>query len=269
MHDIDLDAYLARIGWSGPARPTLRALGSLASHHAASIAFENLNPLLGLPVSLDPQAVERKLVRDGRGGYCFEHNLLFSRALRAIGFEVSGLAARVVWNQPEDAITTRSHMVLRVDLDGETWLVDVGFGGMTLTGAIRLEAGIEQATPHEPFRLLIADGDWRMQVRLGEEWKSQYRFDLQRQHPQDYEPVNYYLSTHPSSHFVHSLVAARAAPDRRLALRNREFAVHPLGGETRRRTLGSAAEIIEVLEREFLLNLAGLPRLAARLDALP
>jgi N-hydroxyarylamine O-acetyltransferase len=265
----DLDAYLGRIGFAGATPVSSETLQGLAQCHAAAIPFENLNPYLGLPVDLDIKALQRKMVEGRRGGWCFEQNLLLGEALRAIGFEVSGLAARVLWIQGDDAITARGHMLLRVELGGKTHIVDVGFGGLTLTGALLLEAGLEQATPHEPFRLVIADGDWRLQAKLKEGWKSLYRFDLQRQYRQDYELANYYLSTHPASHFRAGLMAARSARGERLTLRNREFAVHRLGEGTERRALASTAEILAVLRREFLLDLSGLAGLEERLDRLP
>jgi N-hydroxyarylamine O-acetyltransferase len=266
---IALDAYLRRIAFTTTPAADLPTLQRLVACHAAALPFENLNPLLGLPVDLQPAALERKLVHEGRGGYCFEHNRLLAQALQQIGFDVSGLAARVLWNQPDDAITARGHMLLRVEIDGATWLVDAGFGGLTLTGALQLLPDVEQATPHEPFRLfLAADGDWRMQACVRGAWKTLYRFDLQTQHAVDYEAPNHYMATHPNSHFTKNLIAARAAPERRLALINADFAVHTLHGETQRRTLRSGAEIAEVLEREFLLTLPPHPGLAARLQAL-
>ncbi|HEX6705637.1 MAG TPA: arylamine N-acetyltransferase [Albitalea sp.] len=266
---MDLDAYLQRIGWTMPVAPDRSTLEALVAHHAAAIPFENLDPLRGHPVQLAPDALQAKLVHGGRGGYCFEHNGLLAEVLVAIGFRVTRLAARVLWGRPDDAITARSHMLLKVDLPDGPSIADVGFGGMTLTGVLRLVPDEEQATPHEPFRLVAEDEGWRMQAQLDAAWKSLYRFDLQRQHPIDYEAANHYLSTHPDSHFVSGLVAARAAPDRRLALRNRELAVHPLGGVSERRVLRSAAEIRQVLEEEFLIAVPRDAALDRRLDALP
>ena len=269
LDSIDLGAYFRRIGSDAAVVPDLATLLALVAAHAATIPFENLNSFLGLPVDLELAAVQRKLVQDGRGGYCFEQNLLLGEVLRAIGFEVTNLAARVLWNQPEDAITARSHMLLRVELEGGSWLVDVGFGGMTLTGALQLVPQVEQATPHEPFRLLLCEDDWYMQAQLPAGWKTLYRFDLQQQYPIDYRASNYFLSTHPESHFVTGLTAARAEPGRRLALRNREFAVYTASGGITRRTLRSAIEIREVLENEFLIQLPLHPELDQRLDSLP
>lgn len=253
---MNLDSYLRRLGVTSGVQPDLATLRTLAASHAAAIPFENLDPFLGRQVSLDLAAVERKLVHEGRGGYCFEHNLLFGEALRAIGFEVGALVARVLWGRPEDAITARGHMLLRVEIDGATHIADVGFGGVTLTGALRLEANVAQTTPHEPFRFVRPDdGDWRMQVQVQGEWKTLYRFDLQPQHPVDYVAPNHYLSTHPESHFVNRLIAARAAADRRYALQDRELAIHHLGGDTERRMLDSPKAVLGVLENELQIRL--------------
>jgi N-hydroxyarylamine O-acetyltransferase len=254
--DIDLGAYLQRIGWSGPLAPDRASLQRLAAQHAAAIPFENLSPLLGRPVPLDLASLQAKLVAAGRGGYCFEHNTLFAEVLRRVGFTVSTLAARVLWNRPEDAITPRSHMLLRVDLPEGPWIADVGFGGLTLTGTLALQAGIEQSTPHERFRLVEHHGGWRMQALLHGEWRSLYRFDLQPQHAIDHEVANWYVAANPASHFMHHLMAARALPGRRLALMDRDFAVHALHGQTARRVLGGADEIMDVLQHEFGIALA-------------
>ncbi|HEV2679584.1 MAG TPA: arylamine N-acetyltransferase [Rhodanobacter sp.] len=269
QHHIDLDTYLRRIGWHGAAVADLATLRALVAAHAATIPFENLNPLLGVPVDLDLAVLEQKLLRDGRGGYCFEQNLLFADVLQTIGFEVSGLIARVLWRQPEDAITAQTHMLLRVELDGESWLVDVGFGSQVLTGALRLQADIEQSTGHESFRLVVVDGDWRMQTLMHGQWLSLYRFDLRPSQPVDYVVSNHYVSTHPASRFLCNLIAARTTADRRLTLLNREFTIRRLGHEPERHTLHGSAEIRRVLEQEFLLRLPGFVGLDQRLDSLP
>jgi N-hydroxyarylamine O-acetyltransferase len=260
---IDLDAYFRRIGHTGGVKPNLETLSALHLRHAQAIAFENLNPLAGWPVPLDSVSLERKLVRDGRGGYCFEQNLLFAHVLTAIGFRVTGLAARVLWNQPEDAVTPRSHMLLLIDLEGEQYIADVGFGVITLTAPLRLEPDIVQTTPHEPFRLVRSADGLMMQSRIGNGWQTLYRFDFQEQLQPDYEVSNYFLSTHPNSLFRTNLLAARPAAHRRYALLNNRFSVHHLGGPTERRILKTVAELRETLESAFRLALPD----SAQLDA--
>ena len=149
MPAIDLDAYFHRVGYAGPRAATLEALRWLHARHAEAIPYENLDPLVGRPVRLDPASLERKLVRGGRGGYCFEQNLLFRHVLEALGFRVTGLAARVLWNAVEGVVPPRGHMVLRVELADGPYLADVGFGGQSLTGPLR-RAGASWAVVAEP-----------------------------------------------------------------------------------------------------------------------
>lgn len=265
----ELDAYLQRIGHRGAATPDFATLGALAAAHAAAIPFENLDPFCGVPVQLQPEAIVRKLLHQGRGGYCFEQNLLFAAALRAIGYAVQGLIARVLWNQPEDAITGQTHMLLLASAGDAHWLADVGFGSMTLAGALRLEPNVPQPTALEPFRLLERDGEWRLQACVRGDWLTLYRFDLQPHEHIDYVVANHFVSTFPDSRFVRHLVAARTAADRRLSLLDREFTVRRPGQEPERRSLRDGAEACRVLEREFLLRLPDRAGLERRIDQLP
>jgi N-hydroxyarylamine O-acetyltransferase len=265
----DLDAYLARIAVAAPGPADLATLRAVVAGHAQAIAFENLDPFTGREVLLHPDALAAKLVRGGRGGYCFEQNLLLRRALDALGFRTTGLAARVLWGRPADApVPARSHMLLRVDLPQGPHLVDVGFGGLTLTGVLALEPDVEQATPHEPFRLRPDGAGFLMQALVGGEWRTLYRFDLTEQHLADYEVSSWYLSHHPASHFVTGLMVARPAADRRYALGGTTLSVHHLGGPTERRVLETPAAVRAVLREHFLLDLAGLPGLDAALARL-
>jgi len=252
---IDLDAYFQRIGYSGERTPTLKTLQSIHQHHAETIAFENLNSFLKQSVPLDLKSLQQKLIHEGRGGYCFEQNLLLGSVLSAVGFQVTNLAARVLWNLPLWTITPRSHMLLQVDIGGEKYIADVGFGGLTLTAPLSLTADIEQSTPHEPFRLLATDHTLIMQAYIGQEWKSLYRFELQEQQLADYEVSNWYVSTHPNSLFVTTLIAARPDTDCRYALRNNQLTTHYLDGRTERRVLSTVTELRTALKDVFGLKL--------------
>jgi N-hydroxyarylamine O-acetyltransferase len=254
---IDVGAYFQRISYTGGWMPSLETLRGIQLRHAVAIPFENFDPLLGRPVRLDLASLQQKLLGDRRGGWCFEMNLLFAHALRALGFRVTCLSARVLWGQPEDAITARSHMLLRVDLDAGPYIADVGFGGQTLTGPLRLEPDVVQATPHEPFRLLRIGEGFKMQARIGDAWKALYRFDQQEQFQPDYEVSNYYLSHCPNSHFLHNLLVARPDTDRRYALRNNVLTVHHLDGTTERCLLTNAADLRRALEGPLGLRLPG------------
>jgi N-hydroxyarylamine O-acetyltransferase len=147
VHEIDLEAYFARIGYSGSGSPTLETLRHLAVLHPTSIAFENLDPLMKRPVRLDLPSLEQKLVNELRGGYCYEHNTLFEAVLRQLGFLVSSHAARVQWNASDGQVRARTHMVLRVDLPEGPHIADTGFGLLTLTAPLRLQADVVESRP--------------------------------------------------------------------------------------------------------------------------
>ena len=267
-NSFDVDAYFGRIGYDGQPAATLACLREIHARHPATIPFENLSPLLGIPVELDISALQRKLISEMRGGYCYEHNLLLKAALESIGFQVTGLAARVVWNRTDDAITSRSHMLLLVMIEEAAYIADVGFGGQTLTAPLRFELDIEQETPHEPFRFIRMENDLVLQSKIRDTWKSLYRFDLQPQHLIDYELTSWYLSHHPHSRFVTHLVAARTAAQRRYGLLDNQFSIHELGGETTRRRLASSGELREVLEKVFTIRLPEHPALASMLEGI-
>jgi N-hydroxyarylamine O-acetyltransferase len=265
---IDLDAYFRRIGHVGGAAPRLETLAAIHLLHPQAIAFENLDPLMGRAVRLDADALAGKLVASGRGGYCFEHNLLFMRVLEALGFRLRGLGARVLWGAPEGTVPARSHMLLRIDLEGATWLADVGFGGMTPTAPLRLELDAVQATPHGPFQLVRLGEDMLLRARVGSVWTPLYRFDLQEQFLPDYEIANWYCSTSPASFFTTNLLAARPAAGCRYGLRNNELSIHRLDGSSERRILRTPGEIRTALTDHIGLAPASLGGLEPVLERL-
>mgnify|MGYP005843386473 CR=1 FL=1 len=177
-------------------------------------------------------------------------------------------AGSTVGNLPEGTITPRSHMLLQVDIDGEKYIADVGFGGLTLTASLSLTPDIEQSTPHEPFRLIATDHTYIMQAYVGQEWKSLYRFDLQEQQLPDYEVSNWYVGTHPNSLFVTTLIGARPDIDCRYALRNNQLTTHHLDGRTERRVLSTLTELRTALEDVFRLNLPAIANLDDALQQL-
>lgn len=265
---ISLNAYFKRIGYEGDRTATLDTLRRLHELHPQALAFENLNPLLRIPVLLDTESLVQKLVQNKRGGYCFEQNLLFKAVLEALGFNVKGLAARILWNVPEGRITPRSHMLLLVEVEGNPYIADVGFGGLTLTAPLQLEPDTVQETPHEPFRLHQAGDQYIIKSKIRNEWKPLCRFGLEEVFLPDYEVSNWYLSNNPESHFVTGLIAARTEPGRRYALRNNKLSVHHLNGETDQTTLTSAAEIRKVLKDVFLLEPPEVDQLEIALEQL-
>jgi N-hydroxyarylamine O-acetyltransferase len=253
---IDIDAYVARIGFHGPLQPTLATLNVIVAAHVQAIPFENLDVLLGRPIDLELDALMGKLVHARRGGYCFEHNSLLLGVLTALGFEAHPLSARVRYQRPREFTPARTHLFVRVELE-ESWLVDVGVGAMSPTAALRLADLGPQATPHEPRRLLRENGLIYHQVQFGEEWHDVCEFTLEEMPPIDRVVANWYTSTHPASHFKNRLLVARALPDGgRVGLLNRELSVRGRDGRAERRVIASPEELLDVLAEYFGLEFA-------------
>ncbi len=234
----DLTAYFARIGYDGPREPTLKVLRALMELHPASIPFEALDVLLDRGVDLTPEAVDAKLLGARRGGYCYEQNSLFKRVLTQLGFQVEGLIARVRWQQPPDApLRQRTHMVLRVTLEDEAWLCDVGFGTCVPTAPLRFAEREPQPTAHETYRLSRVGDEILMEAQLGQDWAPVYQVSPEVQLDQDYELPNWFTSTHPSSHFRHRLIASRTTPEARYVLSGNRLTVRTADGSMERRDL--------------------------------
>ncbi|CAN5309395.1 N-hydroxyarylamine O-acetyltransferase [soil metagenome] len=235
--------------------------------HTQTIPFENLNPLLKYTVNLNLNSLREKLLRSGRGGYCFEQNALFAHNLELLGFKVKRLSARVLWNIPEGVTAPRVHMLLLVNLHQEgKYIADVGFGGQSLTGPVKLVMEEAQQTPHKPFRIIPSGEEYILQSQVQEQWKSLYLFSLLEQLPQDYEAPNWYTSNHPKSIFTSNLIAARTVPGQRYTLRNNEFTIHHMNGPSEKKIITDPEELKNMLQEIFKINLAGLKGLDEKLE---
>ncbi|MBI2693125.1 arylamine N-acetyltransferase family protein [Mycobacterium nebraskense] len=269
---LNLGEYFERIGYGGDAAPNLDVLHALVSAHTKAIPFENLDPVMGVPVDdLSPGALAGKLVHRGRGGYCYEHNGLMGYVLTELGFRVRRLAGRVVWMRPPDAPSPpQTHTVLAVTFPGShgSYLVDVGFGGQTPTSPLRIETGTVQQTTHEPYRLEDHGDGLVLQAQVRGEWQPLYVFSTRTAPDIDLEVGSWFVSTHPSSHFVTGLTAARVTDDARLNLAGRNLAIHRADGSEKIR-LDDAAAVVDTLSDRFGINVADAGErgaLEARLD---
>ena len=237
---IDLTGYFERIGYRGGADPTLATLHDLVTAHTRTIPFENLDPLLGHPIDdLSPEALTDKLVHRRRGGYCYEQNGLMGYVLDELGFGVRRFAARVIWSPtatpastPGAPVPAQTHTMLAVTLpgDGPPYLVDVGFGGQTPPSPIRLETGDVQQTTREPYRLRTRGDVLVLQSEIRGEWQALYEFATRTVPAIDLKVGSWYVSTHPSSIFVTSLMVAMIVADGRCNLDGRTLTYHRDGG---------------------------------------
>lgn len=251
---IHLQDYFARINYQGPTTPELSTLKAIHGLHPAHIPFENIDVLLDRGISLELDNIQQKLIGNQRGGYCFEHNALFMEVLKQLGFEVESLMARNVWRQPDNTpLGPRTHQVLRVRIEGEWWLADVGFGGLVLTDPLRMETSDEQQGQHEAFRILTHDHGWMLQVNVQDQWENLYDIASQPQEPIEMEVANWFTSASPNSKFRHNLMMARATPDTRYALLNNRLTVRPRNGAPEQREL-NPEELAAALQECFGLK---------------
>jgi N-hydroxyarylamine O-acetyltransferase len=205
---LDFDAYLERIGLASADSPDWR---SIHRAHVTSIPFENLDPHRGIAVSLEQQDIERKLVAARRGGYCFEHNLLFASALEHLGLRVEPMLARVRVGGAPPGARPATHLVLRViDAEDRVWHADVGFGLGTLLDPIPF--GADPASVHEQsgwrFRVVEDGPELVLQAAGSDGWSDVYGFVPQPAPRIDIDVGNWWTATNPNSPFVFGLIAA-------------------------------------------------------------
>ncbi|MBI1331645.1 MAG: arylamine N-acetyltransferase [Armatimonadetes bacterium] len=254
--DVDLNLYGERIGVLGPLSPDLSTLRKIQFGHSTNIPFENLDVLLGQPILLDIASLQGKLIEGSRGGYCFEQNGLMLEMLRAIGFDAVPLSGRVRIGVGRDFMPARTHLFIKVRLDGEDWLGDGGVGGMSLTAPIRFVVDEEQETPHDRRRIVRENGIYYHQTRMGEEWVDVYEFTGEEMPLIDREVGNWWTSTNPRSKFKQGLFCALARPDgERIGLLDRTF-THRRGAEILRKIeIDNISTLEKILSEEFGLDI--------------
>jgi N-hydroxyarylamine O-acetyltransferase len=214
-----LDAYLDRIGLvQTEGRAQRPGLAEIHRAHATTVPFENFDPYSGTPVSLDLGHLESKIVGRRRGGYCFEHNVLLGAALESIGATVEPMLARVRLAPEEEGGRPLDHLTLRVTDDVGTWLADVGFGGGGLLDPVPFELGTETDQSGWRYRLMEDGREWVLQVFQDGGWTDMFSFVPEPVPRVDIEVSNWYTATHPSSSFVHGIMAGLRSVDRCLTL---------------------------------------------------
>jgi N-hydroxyarylamine O-acetyltransferase len=204
----ELSTYLARVGLQG--RPSL---AELHRAHVTGILFENLDPLVGIPVALDPDAIASKLVDAGRGGYCFEHNLLFKQALEALGAHVEPILARVRNGVAPGTINPLTHLLLRVEYEGAIWHADVGFGQGTLLEPIPFGPGGPYEQSGWRYQIVSEGPLLVLQTGTDDGWRDLYAFRPEPAPAVDIEVNNWFTCTHPQSRFVTRLLVTEHGPD--------------------------------------------------------
>lgn len=246
---MDIQAYLQRINYAGPLALSAETLCLLQLAHLRTVPFENLSIHSGEPIVLNDEALFDKIVNRRRGGFCYELNGLFAALLRALGFDVTMLSARVADAEgifgPEF-----DHMALMVAL-GERWLVDVGFGDSFLE-PLRLDEENTQVQDSNSYRLVREEEFLVLMQQSGDDaWKSQYRFTLRPRKFSDYVEMCSYHQTSPQSHFTRARICSRATPEGRISLSDLRFITTTLDGQQQERILTNPEEYATILRDHF------------------
>jgi N-hydroxyarylamine O-acetyltransferase len=229
---IDIDAYFARIQWCGSVRVDYATLAGLLRAHMRRIPFENLDVLLGRPIRLDPDGLQDKLVRAGRGGYCFEHASLFAGVLETLGFAPVRHSARVVLTAPRTA-SPRTHMFLTVPLPEGMFVVDPGFGGLAPDFPLPIAAHPQDAPADATHWLVRGGAYWTLRAHRDGEVVDCWVSTLEADNAVDFVVANHYVSTHPDSTFVNRLMLCALTDDGRVSAMNRDVTLHAPEGAKR------------------------------------
>ncbi|XP_072234997.1 arylamine N-acetyltransferase, pineal gland isozyme NAT-10-like [Leuresthes tenuis] len=228
--DMDVERYLLRIGFAGStAEPSLELLRSVHSCHLLTVPFENLTVHSGGRAQIDLPILYDKIVNQRRGGFCFENNSIFSWLLTKLGFQVTILSGQV-----KNSITGRygppfDHLILMVNLEGQRWLCDVGFGVPGFSVPLSLDTSSLQELGHRVYRLRkdmrMHFLEWQKEENRGEDgdWTEIYKFTLEPRCLGDFTEMCQYHQSSPSSIFFCKSLCTVLKPDGRLTYMGRRL----------------------------------------------
>jgi len=251
-----LDLYFERIGYTGTPAVSLQTLREMHLLHLQSIPYENIDVFCHRGVKLDTATLVRKILRRRRGGYCFEQNGLFFRALTGLGFDCRRNMARVHRNRPEPG--GRTHQINLVELAGRTWVCDVGFGGGGIREPLLLEAERETAQLGESYRLHADEthGYYLQTKRTAGEWQPLYTFRIDPALPIDLEMANFYTANSSDHIFRDAILGVRATPTGRVTLSDHTFRTYDFAqGTVERAVVTDFADYLAGLKRHLGIEL--------------
>lgn len=218
-----LKEYFARISYKGPPRPLdLKTLTAILQCHIRSVPFENLNLHSGETIELGLEAAFQKIVKNHRGGWCLENNLLLSWVLQTMGYDVTLLGSHVYNPQEKKFDEAMNHLLIKVVIDGKAYTVDGGFGiAYQMWQPLELVSGTDQPQKPGIFRLTEDNGEWYFEKIKRKVYSSDsenkslyfdspedlsckkiYSFTLKPRTIEEFREQNTMLQTAPDSLFV-------------------------------------------------------------------
>ncbi len=241
---MNLEKYLDRIRYQGPVAVNLEVLTNLQYAHLTSVPFENLNIIYKLPIHLSPDILFNKIVTSRRGGFCYEINGLFYELLSKLGYDVSMISAQVY--TPSNGFGPEfDHMALLVQIEGEFFLTDVGFGEFA-TIPLRLEGRIIQQDRDADYCInQLTSGEYLVYKIVMDQWILVYKFSISKRAMEEFESRCNYHQTSDESHFTHGAICSLITDEGRITLSGQKFKI----------TSSEGVEEYHVESAEAFLNL--------------
>ncbi len=196
-----LQRYLGRIN-SKIQEPSLESLSALQREHYEAVPYENIDILLGKALDLNPEIVYKKVVEDGRGGYCFELNGLYAKLLTELGYKFTQRLGRFLLGEAEGFIPMGRHRILVVELDGKKYLTDVGIGCPTPTLPLELAYDKIQVIDNVEYKI-VEDSVFKNILKYKHHgvWENYYAFGNEENYDNDFIAPSLYCELSPDSIF--------------------------------------------------------------------
>lgn len=254
MKDLEFDEYLQRIKIAH-CKPTLEGLTKLQQSHMQNIPFENLDIIVKRKIHLDFENLFKKIVKKNRGGYCFELNILYSYLLKHLGFEPKPVLGRV-WLRNPTKTPPRNHLAHLVKLNGETFVTDVGFGGLTTRIPLNINDNSEAYDKDGFVRISpFSVNQFMIQRKVDNKWENQYSFEDVDISEEDIYISNYYMSTNPKSHFYNANFIGKYTNDGRVGLYNNQMSKRNGIEVTDKKNIAYGKDWIDALKTQFDLEI--------------
>lgn len=250
---IDVGAYLKRIGVD-QKEASLSYLRELQKAHLHSVPFENLDIHYRSKIVLDYKRIFEKVVNRGRGGFCYELNGLFYHLLYHLGFDCHVISARVWSAEKGEFGKPYDHMTIVVELDGDQWLVDVGFGDGP-TSPIKIKTNLVQMDYTRYWRI-DTDPDENLILKVSKDtsyYESKYIFTLQERQLIQFMEMCEYHQTSPESPFTQKKLISQFTPNGRVTLTDRALKIFDKGEMTESGIMNED-EFLSKLEQHFKIT---------------
>lgn len=219
--NVFIQKYLNRINYHDNIGTDINTLRKLQKQHLLTVPFENLNLFSETAIEFDVNKMWHKIVEEKRGGICYELNGLFFHLLKQIGFEVKYLSAKVLKDGSEF-----DHVLLIVNIGGNSWLSDVGFGDNFLE-PLEFKIGEAQKDMKGYFKIVrYGKDEYQLLKSLNKtDYSLEYTFTLQERNLEDFRERCLYFQFSPDSKFKKNRLCSIEKEDGRISLTDKKLTI--------------------------------------------